>query len=179
MPEQNDSDVNFGLDEPAEKPTSFQDVVLHAGQYVRQHLDPASLGGAVAGMSAGELIGATVGGTIGAMAGPAGAALGAQLGSFAGMSVGYHLGYEVTHHAVHTVVEEEEKHMAARLSTSVNVVDAKKDALIRGGVGAAGGGVIGAMVAGPLGAAAGSFLGESMARKSSAEHGCAEKDPAE
>jgi len=126
-------------------------------------IDPIAVGGAVGGMTAGEVIGAAIGGLIGAVAGPGGAVIGAGLGAFAGTSVGAKLGYDVTHELVHPEETVPNASLKERARAVAGSTARRAGEAAGGGIGAAGGALVGTVLAGPLGGEVGSFVGEAIA----------------
>ena len=114
-------------------------------------------------MTLGEVIGGAIGGVIGAVAGPGGAAIGAGLGAFAGTSIGAKLGYDVTHELVHPEDADPNSSLDERARALAGSTARRAGEAVGGGIGAAGGALVGTVVAGPLGGAVGSFVGEAIA----------------
>jgi hypothetical protein len=138
--------------------------VSSAAQKVSRAVDPASVGGAVAGLTAGQILGGIVGGTAGmALGGPVGAVAGVQLGGLTGGSVGLKIGYDVTYDTVHKKKKRGKTTAKHRLVGVARTVVKRSGDSVGSGVGALGGAVVGTVVAGPLGGAVGAFVGESLA----------------
>ena len=128
-----------------------------------ERVDPIAVGGAVGGMTLGEMVGGAIGGVIGAVAGPGGAAIGAGLGAFAGTSIGAKLGYDVTHELVHPEAADPHATLDERARALAAHTTRRAGEAVGGGIGAAGGGLVGMALAGPLGGRVGSFVGEAIA----------------
>jgi len=128
---------------------------------VSHAVDPASVGGAVAGLTVGEVAGTAAGGAVGlAVAGPPGAILGSQLGALAVGSAGLKIGYDVTYEATHPGAEQYDNLQERVVGVGRRVVTRSGDAL-GSGVGGAGGVVVGTAIAGPVGGAVGALVGET------------------
>ena len=129
---------------------------------VSKDVDPAALGGAVAGLTAGGLVGASIGGTIGAaVAGPVGALVGAELGALTGTSVGVKLGYDVTYEIGHPKSAPKNLTIGDRVEGISQTFVRRAGDSLGSGAGAASGAAVGMVVGGPVGAAVGAFVGES------------------
>ena len=122
-------------------------------------VDPIAVGRAVGGMTVGEVIG----GAIGAVAGPGVAAIGAGRGAVAGTTIGAKLGYDVTHELVHPEDADPNSSLDERARALAGSTARRAGEAVGGGIGAAGGALVGTVLAGPLGGEVGSFVGEAMA----------------
>ncbi len=145
--------ANAGLPEAAQA----------AAPNLSQGIDPLAVGGAVGGMTAGEVVGGAIGGLLGSVAGPGGAVIGAGLGAFAGTTIGAKLGYDLTHEFVHPEDADPNATLEERARAVARTTAGGAGDVVGGGIGAAGGALVGNVLAGPLGGKVGSFVGEAIA----------------
>lgn len=137
--------------------------VKYGAKRISQAVDPAALGGGLAGLTAGEVAGTAAGGAVGmAVAGPPGALIGGEIGALAVGSAGLRLGYDTSYDVLHHKKKQGKPGSIGQRVTGVGRTIARRSGdAVGSGVGAAGGNLVGTAIAGPVGGAIGSFIGET------------------